>query len=93
MCCAAHFANPSSLYTPGFHSETVLVNARAAVAASLGAAPAQIIFTASGSEGNNLAVFGAAKARSAWANHIVVTGYAPQCAEPRGGAAPERLEA
>lgn len=71
----SHFANPSSLYTPGFHSETVLVNARAAVAASLGAAPAQIIFTASGSEGNNLAVFGAAKARSAWANHIVVTGY------------------
>ena len=37
--------------------------------------PGEIVFTACGSEGNNLAVLGAVKARAAWADHIVVTGY------------------
>lgn len=49
--------------------------ARETVAASLGAQPGEIVFTACGSEGNNLAVLGAVKARAAWADHIVVTGY------------------
>ena len=40
-----------------------------------GAQPGEIVFTACGSEGNNLAVLGAVKARAAWADHIVVTGY------------------
>ena len=48
---------------------------RAHYAASLGAQPGEIVFTACGSEGNNLAVLGAVKARAAWADHIVVTGY------------------
>lgn len=71
----AHFANPSSLYAPGAKSEFVLRDARMAVAASLGATASEIIFTSCGSEGNNLAVFGACRAREKWANHIVVTGY------------------
>ena len=70
-----HFANPSSLYTPGAKSEFILDDARAAIAASLGAMPAEIVFTSCGSEGNNLAVFGACRAREKWANHVVVTGY------------------
>lgn len=70
-----HFANPSSLYTPGAKSEFTIADARAAVAASLGAKESEIVFTSCGSEGNNLAVLGAAKARRAWADHIVVTGY------------------
>lgn len=71
----AHYANPSSLYAPGAQSEFVLSGARETVAASLGAQPGEIVFTACGSEGNNLAVLGAVKARAAWADHIVVTGY------------------
>ena len=71
----AHYANPSSLYAPGAQSEFVLSGARETVAASLGAQPGEIVFTACGSEGNNLAVLGAVKARTAWADHIVVTGY------------------
>lgn len=70
-----HFANPSSLYAPGARSEALIAGARETVAASLGAKPEEIVFTACGSEGNNLAVFGAVKARGAWADHIVVTGY------------------
>ena len=64
----AHYANPSSLYAPGAQSEFVLSGARETVAASLGAQPGEI-------GGNNLAVLGAVKARAAWADHIVVTGY------------------
>ena len=71
----AHFANPASLYAPGAKSEAVLNAARETVAASLGALAGEVVFTACGSEGNNLAVLGAVKARSAWASHIVVTGY------------------
>ena len=63
----AHYANPSSLYAPGAQSEFVLSGARETVAASLGAQPGEIVFTACGSEGNNLAVLGAVKARAAWA--------------------------
>lgn len=70
-----HFANPSSLYAPGARSEQVLTRARQTVADSLGAQLDEIVFTACGSEGNNLAIFGAVKARRAWADHIVVTGY------------------
>lgn len=70
-----HFANPSSLYTPGAKSEFAIADARAVVAQSLGAKESEIVFTACGSEGNNIAVLGAVKARSAWADHIVVTGY------------------
>ena len=42
----AHYANPSSLYAPGAQSEFVLSGARETVAASLGAQPGEIVFTA-----------------------------------------------
>lgn len=71
----AHFANPSSLYAPGARSEEVISAARETIAASLGAQPGEILFTGCGTEGDNLAVFGACRARRAWADHIVVTGY------------------
>ncbi len=71
----AHFANPSSLYAAGARSEAVISDAREVVAASLGARAREIVFTSCGSEGNNLAILGAVRARSAWADHIVVTGY------------------
>lgn len=70
-----HFANPSSLYTPGAQSEAVIDTARACVASALGCSPANITFTSCGSEGNNLAVFGAVSARKKWADTVVVTGY------------------
>lgn len=71
----SHFANASSLYLPGVNSEAVLEDAREFVAHSLGAKSGEIIFTASGTEGNNIAILGACAARKSWANHIVVTGY------------------
>ena len=70
-----HFANPSSLYRIGALAEDVIETAREDVADSLGAKPSEIVFTGSGTEGDNMAIFGACHARRAWADHIVVTGY------------------
>ncbi len=70
-----HFANASALYTPAAESEQLLEQSRAAVAGALGCAPGEVLFTASGSEGNNIALWGAALARRAWAKDIVVSGY------------------
>lgn len=70
-----HYANASALYTPAADSENVLEDSRAAIAGALGCAPGELLFTASGSEGNNIALWGAAFARRNWAKDIVVTGY------------------
>ena len=54
------FGNPSSLHKMGFDSESVIKDAKESVIRSLGAKGASVIFTASGSEANNLAVIGRA---------------------------------
>lgn len=69
-----HWANPSSLYTPGAHSELALNKARADVARTLGATAGEVYFTGCGSEGNNLAILGAARTRK-WGKRIVCTGF------------------
>lgn len=71
---AEHWANPSSLYTPGAHSELALNKARADVARTLGATAGEVFFTGCGSEGNNLAILGAARTRK-WGKRIVCTGF------------------
>ena len=55
-----NFGNPSSLHTLGFNAEKELDAARAAVLSSIGDKDATVIFTASGSEANNLAIIGRA---------------------------------
>ncbi len=70
-----HFANPSSLYAPGAHAEALIRATRAAVAASLGVKTGEILFTGSGTEADNIALQGALRARSAWGEHIVLTGF------------------
>ena len=69
-----HWANPSSLYTPGARSEEALNAARAAVARTLGCKPRELYFTSCGSESNNLALLGAAATRS-FGKGIVVSGF------------------
>ena len=71
---AEHWANPSSLYTPGAHSELALNKARADVARTLGATAGEVYFTGCGSEGNNRAILGAARTRK-WGKRIVCTGF------------------
>lgn len=64
--------NPSSRHELGMRASRTLEDARARVAAALGARPGEIVFTASGTEGDNLAVRGIALA-SRRGRHIVTT--------------------
>jgi cysteine desulfurase len=54
------YANPSSAHAPGAAAARALEQARGAVAALIGAQPAEIVFTSGGTEADALAVTGAA---------------------------------
>ena len=57
------FGNPSSLHKMGFDAEKILSEARGEILRSLNARSHKVIFTASGSEANNLAIIGRAFAK------------------------------
>ena len=60
------YGNPSSLHSAGLSAEKVVSLARTAVLTSLGVRGAKsenLVFTASGTEANNLAIFGSAYAK------------------------------
>lgn len=58
-----NFGNPSSLHAFGFDAEKEIKEAKKTVAASVMEKDATVIFTASGSEANNLAIIGRAYAK------------------------------
>ncbi len=57
--------NPSSLHAEGRAARAAIDGARSAVARCIGAKPREIVFTSGGSEANNLALIGAARAARA----------------------------
>lgn len=57
------YGNPSSLHALGFESERLINKAREEICSSLGAKGATVIFTASGTEANNLAIIGRAMSK------------------------------
>ena len=61
----AQFANPSATYESGRLSRRAIDRAREQVATSVDADPSEVIFTASGSEANNLLIQGLARAHRA----------------------------
>ena len=67
------YGNPSSLYEVGRKANGALNDARRQIAQVLHALPDNIIFTAGGTESDNLALFGAAKANCAAGKHIIST--------------------
>lgn len=56
------FGNPSSLYHLGRRARKAVEDARESIAASLGATPAEIVFTSGGSESDSYAISGLAAA-------------------------------
>ncbi len=66
------FGNPSSLHYEGRVARAGVEKARAQVAALIGAEPDEIIFTASGTEADNLALIGAVRA-SGRPGHVVIS--------------------
>ena len=67
------WGNPSSLHNMGIDAMKELIIARGRVAQSLGAEKDEIVFTSGATEANNLAIFGAVKARRRSGNKIVTT--------------------
>lgn len=69
----AGYGNPSSAHWAGTPARDVVEFARARVAALLGCAPDEVVFTSGGSEANNLALKGVFFARRERGDHIVTT--------------------
>ncbi|BAS27562.1 cysteine desulfurase family protein [Limnochorda pilosa] len=67
------FGNPSSLHRLGVEAERKVRRAREQVAALLEAAPDEIVFTSGGTEANNLAAQGGARARARRGRHVLVS--------------------
>lgn len=65
-------ANASSVHSPGQHAKTILQHARQQVASGLGARESEVVFTAGGTEANNLLIKGVAGAAPR-GKHIVTT--------------------
>lgn len=68
-----NFGNPSSLHLIGRNTKTAIEGARSVIAGILNVEPSEIIFTGSGTESDNLAIFGVAKAYKSFGNHIIVS--------------------
>ncbi|HEV7465088.1 MAG TPA: cysteine desulfurase family protein [Candidatus Dormibacteraeota bacterium] len=67
------FGNPSSAHATGRAAREAVDEARARVAAALGCAPAEVVFTSGGSEADNLALRGALDRHASRGRHLVVT--------------------
>jgi len=67
------YGNPSSLHWFGQQARAALDEARDEVARLLGASPGEIVFTASGTESDNMALCGAAATASASRRKVVVS--------------------
>jgi cysteine desulfurase len=63
--------NPSSIHTEGRRARAAVDAARESIAAVLHCKPKEIVFTASGTEADNTALIGAARAARARGKHIV----------------------
>ena len=68
------YGNPSNLYSLALRSRRALDEARATVAKAIGArGPEEIVFTGCGTEADNLAVLGLARARQNLGRHIITS--------------------
>jgi cysteine desulfurase len=68
-----HWGNPSSLHQEGREAREAVETARSRVAALLGAEPDEIVFTASGTEADNMAIWGVALAAGGKPCHFITS--------------------
>ncbi len=67
------WGNPSSLHAKGIDADMLLLSARRSVAKALSADEKEIVFTSGGTESNNLAILGAARAMKRKGNKIITS--------------------
>ncbi|HEY2125003.1 MAG TPA: cysteine desulfurase family protein [Chthoniobacterales bacterium] len=70
-CLDQSFGNPSSVHAAGRLARAAIDQARDALAGLLRAKPNELIFAGGGTEANNLAVLGLARAHSAKGGHLI----------------------
>jgi len=68
---APHYGNPSSVHAAGREARAAVDDARDRLADLLGARSHELIFTSSGTESNNLAVLGLARAHANRGRHLI----------------------
>lgn len=68
-----YFGNPSSMYQLGLDSEKAVKHARKQVEEAMGAGNGTLIFTSGGTEADNTAIFGAARAPRRRGNRIITS--------------------
>ena len=71
LCLA--YGNPSSLHQAGIDAEEIISTARRRLAVLLGVAQKEIVFTSGGTEADNMAILGAARASARQGKHIVTS--------------------
>src|SRR5436190_1146225 len=71
--------NPHSEHFVGRRASAVVEDARAKVAALIGARPQEIVFTSGATEANNLALQGVARSSRRRGNHIVTCATEHKC--------------
>jgi cysteine desulfurase len=67
------FGNPSAIYSYGQEAAAVLEEARVKVANLIGSRSEEIVFTSGGTEADNMALIGVARANRSRGNHIITT--------------------
>lgn len=72
-CQTKIFGNPSSINSFGKEANKAVITATESIAKFLNANPKEIVYTSCGTEGNNLALIGVAKANRDRGQHIITT--------------------
>lgn len=67
------YSNPSSMHESGRRAKTAISAARQKIARIINSFPDEIIFTGSGTEADNLAIIGCARAHRGYGNHIIIS--------------------
>lgn len=67
------FANPSSFHTMGLRAKEAVIEARETIAKVLNARPDDVLFTAGGTESDNMAVVGITRALAAKGKHVITS--------------------
>jgi len=68
-----HYGNPSSMHLLGVDAERQLTEATGIIADTLKCKPSEILYTSGGTESDNMALIGVAKARERVGKHIITT--------------------
>ncbi len=69
----SEYGNPSSMHHKGVEAERIITDAKCAIAKTLKVSDKEIFFTSGGTESDNLALLGCARANKRAGNHIITT--------------------